>query len=936
MQNNNSKSHFLRSTNPTTDEDLLKKIHYSPKKNSTRFDNRNRFSSENNLLIQRSSLRKYINATSRYSPPPIYSQKTKQNFSKRSKYQFHMTTRSQTIANKNNENKNKKSKIKKTENMKKEGKKSPIKLINEKKIGKKSAIIKRGSEQNSIANFVKNNKRKTIKNFKRGGIKDQKKYYYDNSEKSSKTNKTGKKIILTKSYIYDLIKTDEIKKLLIDYKNGKLEETKIEKESEKEIKKEEIKNESENKISNKNNNKKLSRNSKNKKKIILQKGGVKIPDFKEIPANNNQNNDIKSTTLTNNNETNLMNCETNNPIIHSKFTVTEVNEKLNKSRAKSKNNITKNIQNENQNMNKKNNEEKQEIQNTENKDIKMIGKNVDGKRKIFALEKKPYEIPENLSVKINNIITGKKRKNDNNIENEKSDKIKRNELKTEWKYKKTEKFNTDKNNMIPLKEEEKYPIENEIIFYSHIFKKPQQQRKWYLKIESLSKKNKNSPSEKKIYKRKYKKTYKKRKLKEEDIDDIEISGEANDLKESKEIKKLKKNLEKKDGDCEMLLNHNLNNSPGKSSKSENNNKQLNNTNKQNNNNNNTQQVPNIRSTEVSSKETAPNNQNQLNNNNNQNINNNNLENINNINKNESQKTPIEINIEDDMDSYNSLESSQNNKKNIHNDVVSILSSTPSARKKLRNPINKYSIQNKLKIRKYKKKYKEDNNNKNRTISGCETPMQYMQNQDEIQNNNRYQKTWESEENQDDEIKIFKDTNYYNQNTEYIKYYPNINNNNNFEISQNENLSPILEIPRIKPNNKEDAIKIKNFLDNKKILYGNILNDKRDFDCYVGSFPMYNDNNISITVPCYKDKKIYTEKDEKKIFPDLKIFEVDNDIETDEEQLELEVQRGKDALTNFVENIKENPNYIQENISRPFILFEGFQSEDDDDIIIGEN
>ena len=45
------------------------------------------------------------------------------------------------------------------------------------------------------------------------------------------------------------------------------------------------------------------------------------------------------------------------------------------------------------------------------------------------------------------------------------------------------------------------------------------------------------------------------------------------------------------------------------------------------------------------------------------------------------------------------------------------------------------------------------------------------------------------------------------------------------------------------------------------------------------------------------------------------FQEDNDIETDEEQLELEIDRNNTALLNFMRTVSKNKNYVEDNLVR---------------------
>ena len=45
------------------------------------------------------------------------------------------------------------------------------------------------------------------------------------------------------------------------------------------------------------------------------------------------------------------------------------------------------------------------------------------------------------------------------------------------------------------------------------------------------------------------------------------------------------------------------------------------------------------------------------------------------------------------------------------------------------------------------------------------------------------------------------------------------------------------------------------------------------------------------------------------------FQEDNDIDTDDEQLELEIQRNNNALLNFMKKVNKTKNYVEKNLVR---------------------
>ena len=70
------------------------------------------------------------------------------------------------------------------------------------------------------------------------------------------------------------------------------------------------------------------------------------------------------------------------------------------------------------------------------------------------------------------------------------------------------------------------------------------------------------------------------------------------------------------------------------------------------------------------------------------------------------------------------------------------------------------------------------------------------------------------------------------------------------------------------------------------------------------------------MPCYDDKLLYTRQN---IFPKLKKFDEDNDTLTDDEQLDFEIKRGNECLTQFLEKVKEKKDYIKTNMSRKILI-----------------
>ena len=142
-------------------------------------------------------------------------------------------------------------------------------------------------------------------------------------------------------------------------------------------------------------------------------------------------------------------------------------------------------------------------------------------------------------------------------------------------------------------------------------------------------------------------------------------------------------------------------------------------------------------------------------------------------------------------------------------------------------------------------------------------------------------------------------------------------NNDFSNYSND-LPSILNIPRIKPFREEHSKMIKDKLNQEGIKLYQTEDEKlqrEEKNLYIGSFMLYDEkNNIKVTVPCYKDNSITKEFMNKKRLTVIE-FQEDNDIDTDEEQLELEIQRNNNALLNFMKKVNKNKNYVDESLVR---------------------
>ena len=174
-----------------------------------------------------------------------------------------------------------------------------------------------------------------------------------------------------------------------------------------------------------------------------------------------------------------------------------------------------------------------------------------------------------------------------------------------------------------------------------------------------------------------------------------------------------------------------------------------------------------------------------------------------------------------------------------------------------------------------------------------------------------------------DIKLIPDENYFSFDTQYIKYNPiqsfnkfkdNIENKN--KNKEFLNIPPIYQIPRINPELDDLFPKITEKLEK----FGMIIYNKeeREEDLYKGSFPLVDDKlRAEVMVPCYDDEQVFAEKKEK--FPKMAKFDEDNDIQTDEEQLQMEIKRGNESLIKFLEEEKKNKNYLADKLSRNDIV-----------------
>jgi hypothetical protein len=136
--------------------------------------------------------------------------------------------------------------------------------------------------------------------------------------------------------------------------------------------------------------------------------------------------------------------------------------------------------------------------------------------------------------------------------------------------------------------------------------------------------------------------------------------------------------------------------------------------------------------------------------------------------------------------------------------------------------------------------------------------------------------------------------------------------------EEDELPPILTIPRIKPMKEEHIKLIKDKLEKDGIKIHHTDNErirKEEESLYIGSFGLYDDKNkIKVLVPCYKENDLMNQflaKNNLKIIE----FKEDNDIDTDEEQATLEINRSNDALRNFMKKVEKDEDYVKKSLNR---------------------
>ena len=175
---------------------------------------------------------------------------------------------------------------------------------------------------------------------------------------------------------------------------------------------------------------------------------------------------------------------------------------------------------------------------------------------------------------------------------------------------------------------------------------------------------------------------------------------------------------------------------------------------------------------------------------------------------------------------------------------------------------------------------------------------------------------------DNKIELEKNDDYLKHNTQYIKYNP-LDFFNKYEYKKHykeDELYPIYTIPRIKPINLLDGLKIKKMLEDNNINFNqkNKENLKREKECYAGDFNLIDDdNNVKVNVVCFNDDKLY--RGQMPVKAECLIpFKEDNDVNTDDGQLKMEIERVQDSWVNLFKDLIMNPNYFEENMTRKIL------------------
>ena len=291
----------------------------------------------------------------------------------------------------------------------------------------------------------------------------------------------------------------------------------------------------------------------------------------------------------------------------------------------------------------------------------------------------------------------------------------------------------------------------------------------------------------------------------------------------------------------------------------------------------------------------------------------------NKNKNKIDSSFIRIAEEDDDDNDDiDFKIINNNEENVE---IFSLESTPEAKKKLRNNninLNQdiYDLEEK-KIKKRKKRKKLEKKSKEKTEEFIEIDVSH--NKKKKKHKGKDSKNSSNSKSSGEffsDIKLIHDENYFLFDTQYIKYNPIdrvVEEKKNFKNRDGEDykdwgydkeyikIPAIYKIPRINPELSELFPEISEKL--KKI--GMVIYEKeeREEDFYKGSFPLVDEKkHVEVMVPCYDDEQVFAERKER--FPKLQKFDEDNDIMTDNDQLDMEIKRGNECLSKFLEDMKK--------------------------------
>lgn len=228
--------------------------------------------------------------------------------------------------------------------------------------------------------------------------------------------------------------------------------------------------------------------------------------------------------------------------------------------------------------------------------------------------------------------------------------------------------------------------------------------------------------------------------------------------------------------------------------------------------------------------------------------------------------------------------------------------------------------------------KQDNKKQINFEYSCDNNNKQISFEDSCDDNKEQINFEDSPHDNNEQIKIEKDYNYFSGSSKYLKYTPSekieeinckkgnalkeLTSENNYYI---KNIPSILSIPRIRPI-KEDHynISIDRLTEGKFTVYNSSEDEnlkKKENNSYVGSFELIDKKNkIAVNVPCYKINEEFKEFINKNAL-NVRQLEKDNDLDTDEEQLLAETERGFDSLKKFTNDVQNDKKYLENYLYR---------------------